>query len=847
MRPRAVLLQPVGRLPATNRLELAIGLRWRNREALSSFLRQLYDPTSPSFRHYLTPSQFTEAFGPTEREYRDVITSVKTSGLSVTGTHANRMLVDVAGTVADIESAFQVKLRVYARPRDARCFFAPDTEPSVDKAVRVMRISGLDNYSLPRARRQRPGPAAPPARRGGSGPSGYYFGSDYRTAYLPDVSLTGTGQAIGLVEFDGYYSSDITKYEKAASLPNVALALVLIDGFNGVPSGNSAGGGNEEVALDIEMAISVAPGLSQVLVYECSPTATTANANDLLNRMATDNMAKQLSCSWGFDVDTTSQQIFQEFAAQGQSFFLASGDAGAFGAFVDQPADDPFLTVVGGTRLTTDRSQRWVAETTWNGSGGGISSIYFIPDWQRGIDMSLNSGSTTMRNLPDVALIAEGVWIMADQGKSFPMNGTSISTALWAGFAALVNEQAALTSRPPVGFLNPALYTIGKGATYTNCFHDITTGNNTSSANPSRFFAAPGYDLCTGWGTPNGGKALINALLAPPVEPLRITPPLAFIAQGPVGGPFTVTTQAYTLTNLGTSSLNWSCSGTPSWLTVSPPSGSLGPAGSGGAVSVSLSPAATNLLLGAYSTTISFTNLNDGVVQDRQFTLLVGNGGFETGDFTDWHFSGDPTTAFADSIDATDLIGSSTFPGINDSLFVHSGIYGALLGQKSSLGFLSQTLPTAPGWHYLLSFWLDNPAPGTSNELTACWNGTTLLDQVNLGAFAWTNLHFAVSATGPSALLQFGFRNDSGAFGLDDISVQPLPPPMLGPLTQTNGSILLTWTSIPGLKYQVQYTDDLTRASWFNLGLPLVASQGTLTAADMLPPSRQRFYRIALL
>ena len=126
-----------------------------------------------------------------------------------------------------------------------------------------------------------------------------------------------------------------------------------------------------EVTGDIEMAISMAPGLSSVLVYE-GPTpqdvpplgtnyiqdaTTTAQINDVLNRMATDDLAKQLSCSYGFDINLSTVQIFQQYAAQGQSFFLASGDAGAFSTAVDEPADDPYITVVGGTTLTTDLGQ----------------------------------------------------------------------------------------------------------------------------------------------------------------------------------------------------------------------------------------------------------------------------------------------------------------------------------------------------------------------------------------------------------------------------------------------------------------------------------------------------------
>ena len=154
---------------------------------------------------------------------------------------------------------------------------------------------------------------------------------------FPEDTLDGSGQQVGLFELNGYFANDVTAYRSRAGLPSVPLRNILIDGFNGSAGGRRPGSANEEVALDIEMAISMAPGLDAVLVYEASPASTMANINDLFNRMATDNLAKQLSCSWGFDIDINTQQIFKEYAAQGQSFFLASGDSGAFSGAVFQP------------------------------------------------------------------------------------------------------------------------------------------------------------------------------------------------------------------------------------------------------------------------------------------------------------------------------------------------------------------------------------------------------------------------------------------------------------------------------------------------------------------------------
>jgi hypothetical protein len=618
-------LKPLGLLGGSQQLQLAIGLPWRNQEALTNLLGQIYDPASPNYHHFLTPEQFTARFGPTEEDYESVIAFAKANGLTITGRHANRMLVDVSGSVADIERMLHATMHIYQHPTEARTFYAPDVEPTLDLRVPILDISGLDNYSLPHPRYiVKPLVSTQTAQpNAGSGPSGTYMGNDFRAAYAPNVSLTGAGQAVGLLEFDGYTAGDITYYEGQAGLPNVTLQNVLLDGFSGNPTGD---GGEVEVSLDIEMAISMAPGLSQVIVYEAGPYG---NWHDILNRMATDDLAKQLSCSWyspGGTSDPVADEIWQEMATQGQSFLNASGDDDAYTGLISFPADTPYITQVGGTELTMSGSGgSWTSETVWNwgdgnGSGGGISTQYPIPTWQTNISMTANQGSTTMRNTPDVALTADNVYVRAD-GYNYNVGGTSCAAPLWAGFTALINQQAAATGEPDAGFLNPALDAIGSSPNYTACFHDITTGNNERAGSPTKFSAVSGYDLCTGWGTPNGQK-LINALANP--EALQIIPTAGFTSMGGVGGPFTVTAQNFSLTNAaGTNSLTWTLSNTSVWLNASASGGILTPGGPATTVTLSLNSAADSLPVGTYQATVWFTNLNDKVAQSRQFSLLV--------------------------------------------------------------------------------------------------------------------------------------------------------------------------------------------------------------------------------
>jgi autotransporter-associated beta strand protein len=625
--PKAVSrLQPLRRLEATNVLQLAIGLPLRNQAGLTNLLQDIYDPASPNYRHFLTPEEFAGRFGPTEQDYRALAEFARSNGFQVVNTHPNRMLLDVAGPVPVIEKAFHINLRVYPHPTEAREFYAPDAEPQLELAVPVLHVSGLDNFLVPRAlshptpSNARPAGAIPAS---GSGPSGNYAGPDFRAAYAPGVTNTGAGQAVGLLEFQGYYASDITTYESNYGLPAVPLNNVLLGGLASI----TADAGDAECPLDIEMAISMAPGLSQVIIY-C--TTRSGNTDDVLNRMATDNLAKQLSASWIIGADATGLQIYQQFAAQGQSYFNASGDEDAGTPSVPVGEDAPYITVVGGTTLTTSGAAgSWVSETAWNwgggtGSTGGISPTYGMPLWQQGISMDTNQGSAFMRNVPDVAMTANGIWVLYNNGGSGSFGGTSCASPLWAGFLALVNQKAVANGLPYAGFINPAIYALGRGSNYAATFHDITTGNNTWSGSPALYNAVPGYDLCTGWGTPAGSN-LINALVFSRFEPLVITATNGFTAAGPVGGPFVPANYAYSLANFGGDATNWSLINTSAWFNASPASGTLA-AGVSASVTVTVGSAANSLPAGYYFASLLFSNASTHVVQIRPLELVVGEG-----------------------------------------------------------------------------------------------------------------------------------------------------------------------------------------------------------------------------
>ena len=525
------LIRPNGELTSDKTVQISIGLPLRNQGALANLIQQVSDPASPSYGHYLTPQQFTELFGPTEQDYASVVQFAQKHNLTIVHKHSNRVVLSLRGSASDIENAFQIKLRTYQHPNENRNFFAPDSEPTVDASLPILHISGLDNYSIPHphsrlrsALQPNTGPNA------GSGPGGSYQGNDFRRAYVPATQLTGAGQNVGLLQFDGFFASDIAAYETQIGMTGTVPNLVVIPIDGGVPVPTTFG--NSEVSLDIEMVLSMAPGVGNIYVYEAPNPSPWV---DILSSMADDNLAKQLSCSWGGGgPDPVAEQIFQQMAVQGQTFFNASGDSDAFTGVISFPSDSPHITEVGGTTLTTSQGSGYTSETVWNwgttfgldgvGSSGGISPTYAIPSWQTNINMPVRSGSSIMRNVPDVALTADNVWVIYGGGQSDTFGGTSCAAPLWAGLTALANQQAALTGHSSVGFLNPALYSIANSPSYNRCFHDVVTGNNFWSSSPTLFNSAPGYDLCTGLGTPNGTN-LINALVAFNAPVVHISPP----------------------------------------------------------------------------------------------------------------------------------------------------------------------------------------------------------------------------------------------------------------------------------------------------------------------------------
>ena len=578
--------QLIGHLPANQTLRFDMVLPLRDRAGLQSFLKELYDPSRPSFHQFLKPQEFTARFGPSQEDWDALVAFAKASGFEVVGGTRDSRDLWLSGTVANIERAFHVNLGVYRDLTEDREFFAVDREPTVDLPFQLWHITGLDNDSRPhplyvkksdyaRSHGIDPNKVVSHATTG-SGPDASFLGSDMRAAYYGGTALTGSGQNLALFEFAGTDLSDLsTYYKNVGQTEPFTPTLISTGGFGTscVDSGSSACDDTEQT-LDMTQFMGMAPGAKMLYMYVCGDVLANGSGSisdtACISAMVTDTdapLSMQISCSWGWTPadPSTLDPYFEQMASQGQNFFAASGDDQAWSSSNEAwPADDANIVSVGGTDLTTSGAAGpWASETAWVDSGGGVSpDDIAIPSWQTSAD-SCSGCSKTLRNGPDVSGNANFTYyVCADQTTctANEYGGTSFAAPMWAGYTALANQQAA-TNDETIGYINPTMYPAAEGSSYSTYLHDITSGSC------GKYSAATGFDLCTGWGSPNT-TGMIN-LLAPsstsPSFTLSASPSSLTITQGSSG------TSTITVTDVGgfTGSVTLAASGLPSGVTAS--------------------------------------------------------------------------------------------------------------------------------------------------------------------------------------------------------------------------------------------------------------------------------------
>ena len=484
-------------------------------------------PGTPQYGHFLTPAEFGARFGGNAATYEALRSWAVQQGLSVGPRLDSRAEISLGGTAAQFASLFGTHFVSFSTPQGDG--YTVTSAPRLPDALagRVEGVIGLTSQAKLGLlyRRAQPRPDV------GTGVDGSgYAPADLKTAYDVPAQKGGKTEVIAIFEQDGYKQSDLTTFEKAYKLPNVPNQQV---GINGSSTGVSGNGAEIEADLDVEMVIGLNPLVSNIIVYEDNKDSFQTALLDGINLVAQDGKASVFSISYGQDeiqqgkaaVKAEGKALIQ-LQTQGISVFASSGDQGASGRtgsglHAPDPGSQPLLTSVGGTDLMTKAGEAYAGEVVWNdlsqgagGTGGGVSSIWAIPSWQvvNGTSVAkANGGSSTKRNVPDIAAVADDVnspvsIYSSNYGGWLGIGGTSVSAPVWAAWATIFNGDRVAAGKNRLGFLNPLIYSLGEKKTN---FHDVTKGNNKNGSGPG-YVAGPGYDNCTGWGSIDVAKALAS-------------------------------------------------------------------------------------------------------------------------------------------------------------------------------------------------------------------------------------------------------------------------------------------------------------------------------------------------
>lgn len=452
-----------------------------------------------------TPAEIREISGPSQADYDALIAQLGEEGFEITSESPTHLWISIKADSAVFENVFGTRVES-VRPGVHRPMMAPVVPASLSL---VAAITGFDNTHKRHPLYTRMG-KKPMDAPGGILPNAIKAAYGFDAIYQAGIS--GQGQSISIATYDGFNADDVNQfysYYKLSPAPTVDAV-----NFNGTAtySEDSA----METQLDAEFSGMMAPGAS-IHVFT---SADNSDAGELamFTAIMDDNRSKVVNYSWGScetTLDSSHAQemdkVFARALAQGVNITVASGDSGSDACqdgstAADWPAAHPDVIAVGGTTLTLDSSNHITTEAAWNGSGGGISTLWALPTWQQQL-----GGQFVKRSFPDVAFNADpnsGQAIYAHNSGTagwLTIGGTSMAAPQWAGFLTLVNSARQAQGRAPLAFLNPIIYGMSP-ADRAATFHDVTSGSN------GTYTAGPGWDAVTGWGSMQA-QALLTYLV----------------------------------------------------------------------------------------------------------------------------------------------------------------------------------------------------------------------------------------------------------------------------------------------------------------------------------------------
>jgi kumamolisin len=490
---------PVGAVEPTERMEVTLLVRRRAQQELTAHVAAIESARAPG--SYLSREEFAKRHGADASDLAKVRAFAAAHGLAVVQEHAARRTVVLSGTAAQFCAAFTVQLRqMHFAGGSYRGRTGPVEVPAELSGI-IEAILGLDNRPQARAHFR----IRPPAARAAVSYSPPQLASAYG---FP--SGTGHGQCVAIIELGGgFRPADLQAYFAGLGVATPSVVAVSVDHGTNSPTGD-ASGPDGEVMLDIEVVGAIAPETKIVVYFAPNTDAGFLNAITTAIHDTT-HSPSVISISWGgpesswtAQAMTAMDQAFQAAATMGITVCAAAGDNGSSDGVndgndhVDFPSSSPFVLACGGTSLKASGSSI-SSEVVWNdganagASGGGISSFFALPSWQKGVSAVNNQGQSiplSKRGVPDVSGDADPNtgYVVRIDGTSTVLGGTSAVAPLWAALLARLNQ----VSGKPAGYLNPRLYQNPKA------LRDITLGNN------GDYDAAAGWDACTGLGSPDG-------------------------------------------------------------------------------------------------------------------------------------------------------------------------------------------------------------------------------------------------------------------------------------------------------------------------------------------------------
>jgi subtilase family serine protease len=511
---------PTSSVDERQQVEVSLVLRGQGNGDLQQFLALVNNPSSRMYHQYLSAGEIDSRFGISARDRARVEAVLRGAGLPIPAFSADGLLATLSLSVGQAQAFFHVRLQRFRAP-SGRFYYAPSGTPQIPALLAglVVGVLGLDQKAVLRddavlTRQDR-------SVSGVTGLDPAAIEHAYDLGPLHQAGLDGYNQTIALAEIGTFNPADIAAYDQEYHIIAPAPQVILVGGGATIR--------NAEPALDVELVHAIAPH-AHILVYESGQDLR--SVAQMISQIVSDDQAQVLSISLGTCEAELDPSIATSFlsslndslkraSAEGMSVLVASGDYGAYDCqdselSVGVLAASPYVTSVGGTTLFLRSGGTYNYEAGWEGpleevgSGGGLSTLYLRPSWQAGPGVQ-NGYSNGMREVPDVSLDADPLTGYAiyysETGCSSQcwqiVGGTSAATPLWASLVLLINQLAERHSLHPLGFLNQALYQLGAeagngGITAPLPFHDVTIGGNLY------YDATPGWDYCSGWGSPDG-------------------------------------------------------------------------------------------------------------------------------------------------------------------------------------------------------------------------------------------------------------------------------------------------------------------------------------------------------